>query len=83
MSGRSIIPAQVKTWKVIYKGITLNHQEYNKAPSGHQTQEAEEEEASEEDSVRNQECCFACSVEKIRGILFFIKKVYFNFKIIL
>jgi hypothetical protein len=70
MSRRSITPAQVKTWEVIHKGIntTLNHQEHNKAPSGHQPQEAEEEKASEEDSACNQECCFACSVEKIRGI---------------
>jgi fatty acid-binding protein DegV len=57
MSGRSIIPAQVKTGEVILKGIntTLNHEEHNKAPSGHQPQEAEEEEALEEDLARNQE----------------------------
>jgi hypothetical protein len=70
MSGRSIILAQVKTGEVILKGIntTLNHQEHSKAPSGHQPQEAEEEEASEEDTTHNQEGCFACSMEKIRGI---------------
>jgi hypothetical protein len=70
MLGRSIILAQVKTWEVILKGIntTLNHQEHSKAPSGHQPQEAKEEEASEEDSTRNQEGCFVCSIEKIRGI---------------
>jgi hypothetical protein len=70
MSGRSIIPAQVKTGEVILKGIsiTLNHQEHIKVPSGHQTQEAKEVEASEEDSARNQEGCFIYSVENIRGI---------------
>jgi hypothetical protein len=70
MSGRSIILAQVKRGEVILKGIntTLNHQEHNKVPSGHQPQEAEEVEALKEDSARNQEGCFVYSVEKIRGI---------------
>ena len=70
MSGRSIILAQVKTREVILKGIntTLNHQEHNKAPSGHQPQEAEEVEALEDDSARNQEGCIVYSMEKIRGI---------------
>jgi hypothetical protein len=70
MSGRSIIPAQVEIGEIILKGINTgpNHQEHNKAPSGHQPQEAEEVEASKEDSARSQEGCFACSVEKIRGI---------------
>jgi hypothetical protein len=36
--------------------------------SGHQPQEAEKVDASEEDSACNQEGCFACSVKKIRGI---------------
>ena len=67
MSGRSIILAQVKRGEVILKGIntTLNHQEHNKVPSGHQPQEAEEVEALKEDSARNQEGCFVYSVEKI------------------
>jgi hypothetical protein len=63
MSGRSIIPAQAKTGEIILKGISTapNHQEHNKAPSGHQPQEAEEVEASEEDSARNQEgFCLFC-----------------------
>jgi hypothetical protein len=70
MSGRSIIIAQAKTVEIILKGIgtTPNHQEHNKAPSGHQPQEAEEVEASKEDSTRNQEGYFACSMEKTRGI---------------
>jgi hypothetical protein len=56
--------------EIILKGIStaLNHQGHNKAPSGHQLQEAEEVEASVEDSASNQEGCFAYSVEKIRGI---------------
>jgi hypothetical protein len=70
MLGRSIIPAQAKIGEIILKGINTapNHQEHSKAPSCHQPQEAEEDEASEEDSTRNKEGCFACSVEKIRGI---------------
>jgi hypothetical protein len=70
MSGQSTILAQEKTWETILKFIntTPNHQEHNKAPSDHQPQEAEEDEASEEDSTHKQEGCFACSVEKIRGI---------------
>jgi hypothetical protein len=57
MSGRSIIPPQVKIGEVILKGIstTLNYQEHNKAPSGHQPQEVEEEEASKKNSAWNQE----------------------------
>jgi hypothetical protein len=60
----------VKTGEDILKGISiaLNHQEHSKAPSGHQPQEIEEEEALKEDSAHNQEGCFSCFVEKIRGI---------------
>jgi hypothetical protein len=47
---------------------TLNYQGHNKAPSGHQPEEAEEVEASVEDLAPNQEGCFAYYVEKIRGI---------------
>jgi hypothetical protein len=70
MSGRSIILAQAKTGEIILKGIntTPNHQKPSKSPSGHQPQEAEEDETSEEDLARNQEGCFACFVEKIKGI---------------
>jgi hypothetical protein len=66
MSGQSIILAQAKIGEIIFKGIstTPNHHEHNKAPSGHQSQEAEEVEALEEDSARNQEDCFAYSVER-------------------
>jgi hypothetical protein len=55
---------------IILKGIStaLRHQEHNKAPSGHQLQEVEEEEALVEDSSLNREGCFAYSVEKIRDI---------------
>jgi hypothetical protein len=48
MSGRFITLAQVMIAAIILKGIstTLSHQEHNKAPLGHQLQEAEEEKAS-------------------------------------
>jgi hypothetical protein len=70
MLGRSITPAQAMIGEIILKGISiaLNHQGHNKAPSGHQLQEAEEVEALVEDSASNQEGCFAYFVEKIRGI---------------
>jgi hypothetical protein len=56
MSGRFITPTQVMTGAIILKAISiaLNHQGRNKAPSGHQLQEAEEEEASEEGSIPTQ-----------------------------
>jgi hypothetical protein len=59
-SGRSIILAQATTWEIILKGISTapNHQGYNKAPLGHQLQEAEKVEALVEDSAPNQEGCF-------------------------
>jgi hypothetical protein len=70
MSGRSIILAQATT-----KGITpmgnitaLNHQGHNKVLSGHQLQEAERGEASEEDMVISAGNYYACSVAKIRDI---------------
>jgi hypothetical protein len=68
MSGRFITPAQATTGEIILKGIstTPNHQEHNKAPSGHQLQEAEEGEASEEDMVISPGDCSAYSVGKIR-----------------
>jgi hypothetical protein len=70
MSGRSITLAQATTGEIILKviSIALSHQGHNKAPSGHQLQEAEEEEASVEDSAPNQEGCFVYSVEKTRDI---------------
>jgi hypothetical protein len=66
----STIPAQAKIGEIILKGINTapNHLGHNKARLGHRPQEAEEDEALEEDSDRNQEGCFAYSVEKIRGI---------------
>jgi hypothetical protein len=69
MSGRNTIPAQAKTEAIIPKGIntTPNHLGHNKAPSDHQPQEAEGDEALEEDSAHNQEGFSACSMEKIRG----------------
>jgi hypothetical protein len=51
MSGQSIMLAQVTTREIKPKGnsIAPNHQGRNKVPSGHQLQEAEGAEASEED----------------------------------
>jgi hypothetical protein len=70
MLGRSIIPTQAKLEAIIPKGINIapNHLRHNKAPSGHQPQEAEGGEALEEDSTCNQKGCSTYSVEKIRGI---------------
>jgi hypothetical protein len=50
--GRSITPTQVMIEEVNLKGnnIAPSHQSHNKAPSGHQPQEAEGAEASEEDT---------------------------------
>jgi hypothetical protein len=58
------------TGAIILKGISiaLSHQGHNKAPSGHQLQEEEEEEALVEGSTLNREGCFVYSVEKIRDI---------------
>jgi hypothetical protein len=47
---------------------TLRHQKHNKAPSVHQLQEAEQEEASVEGSATNQEGCFVYSMEKTKDI---------------
>jgi hypothetical protein len=68
MSGRSIIPAQVTTGEIIHKGNNTapNHQGHNKVPSGHQLQEAEGVEASEEDMVISLGGCSAYSMAKIR-----------------
>jgi hypothetical protein len=70
MSWRFITLAQVMIEAIILKGINtaLSHQEHNKAPSGHQLQEVEEEEASAKGSTPNQEGCFAYSVEKTKDI---------------
>jgi hypothetical protein len=58
------------TEAIILNGIitALSHHGHNKAPSGHQLQEAEEEEASVEGSAPNQEGCFVYSMEKTRDI---------------
>jgi hypothetical protein len=61
------IPAQVMTGVIILKGISiaLSHQGRNKAPSDHQLQEAEGEEASK---VPNLEGCSVFSMGNIRDI---------------
>jgi hypothetical protein len=51
MSGQSIMPTQVTTGQTKPKGSSIapNHQGHNKVPLGHQLQEAEGAEVSEED----------------------------------
>jgi hypothetical protein len=70
MSGQSIMPAQVTTGETKPKGSSTapNHQGHNKVPSGHQLQEAEGTEASEEDMEISPGNCFVCSAAKINGI---------------
>jgi hypothetical protein len=69
-SEQFIIPIQATTREITLKAIskTPNHQGHNKVPIGHQLQDAEEVEASVENSTPNQEGCFAYSVGKIRDI---------------
>jgi hypothetical protein len=69
MSGQSIIPTQATTREITLKASKApNHQGRSKVPTGHQHQEAEEVEASVEDSTPNQEGCSVYSVGKLRGI---------------
>jgi hypothetical protein len=69
MSGQSIMPAQVIIGEANPKGnsTTPNHQCRNKFPSGHQLQEAEGAEASEEDMEINIGDCFVCSAAKTKA----------------
>jgi hypothetical protein len=70
MLDRFIIPVQVTTGGIIPKrnNIALNHQGHNKVLSGHQLQEAEGAEASEEDFQISLGNCFVYSAKMIRGI---------------
>jgi hypothetical protein len=70
MSGQSIIPAQVTTGETKPKGSRTapNHQGHNKVLSGHQLQEAEGAEASEEDMEISPGSCFVCSAVKTKEI---------------
>jgi hypothetical protein len=69
MSSQSIMPPQVTIGETIPKGSSIapSRQEHNKALSGHQLQEAEGVETSEEDMEISPGNCFVCSVVKIRG----------------
>jgi hypothetical protein len=69
MSEQYIIPVKVRTGAITTKGTStiLNQQGRSRAPSDHQPQEAEGDEASEEDSTLKLEGYFAYSVERIRG----------------
>ena len=71
MSEQSTIPAQVTTEEeTTLKGTSkaLSLQERNKVLIGHQLQEAEGEEASEDDLEISPGDCFAYSAVKIRSI---------------
>jgi hypothetical protein len=63
------MPAQVMIEEVNPKGnnTALSHQGHNKAPSGHQPQEAEGAEASEEDTEISPEDYFAYSAVKTKA----------------
>jgi hypothetical protein len=69
MSGQSIMPAQVMIGEANPKenNTSPNHQDRNKVPSGHQLQEAEGAEASEEDTEISPGDCFACSAAKTKA----------------
>ena len=70
MSGQSIIPTQMTTGETKPKGSSTapNHQGRIKVPLGHQLQEVEGAEASEEDTEISPGDCFVCYVAKIKGI---------------
>jgi hypothetical protein len=69
MSDQSIMPAQVTTGETKPKASSIapNHQGHNKVPSGHQLQEVEGAEASEEDMEISLEDCFVCSAAKTKA----------------
>jgi hypothetical protein len=68
-SEQSTTQAKVKTRTDILKGsrTTLNQQRYTRVLLDHQSQEAEEEEASEGDTTLSQEGYSSYSMERIRG----------------
>jgi hypothetical protein len=69
MSGQSIMPTQVMIGEAKHKGnsISPNHQGHNKVPSGHQFQEAEGAEASEEEMEISLRDYFVCSTVKTKA----------------
>jgi hypothetical protein len=69
MSGQSIMPAQVTTGETKPKGSSTapNHQGRIKVPLGHQLQEVEGAEASEEDMEISLGDCFVCSATKTKA----------------
>jgi hypothetical protein len=68
MSEQSKIPTQMMTWQITPRAASKAHNlwECSKLPIGHQPQEAEEGEASEEGLALSLGDCFAYSVERIR-----------------
>jgi hypothetical protein len=70
-SGQFIMPIQVMIEEANHKGsiTATSHQGHNKAPFGHQPQEAEGVEASEEDMEISPEDYIAYSVVKTRATL--------------
>jgi hypothetical protein len=71
MSEQSTIPAQVTTKETTLKGINKapSLQGRNKVLTGHQLQEAEEEEASKEGSAPNPRGCSVYSAGRIKDKL--------------
>jgi hypothetical protein len=69
MSGQSIMLAQVMKGEANPKGnrTAPNHQGHNRVPSGHQLQEAEGAEATEEDTETSLGDCFVCSAAKTKA----------------
>jgi hypothetical protein len=69
MSGQSIMPIQVMTEEVNHKGNNTapSHQGHNKAPSGHQPQEVEGVDASQEDTEITPEDYIAYSAVKTKA----------------
>jgi hypothetical protein len=70
MLGQSITPAPVMIGEANPKGNSTapNRQGRNRIPLGHQLQEAEGAEASEEDTKISLGDCFVCSVAKTKAI---------------
>jgi hypothetical protein len=69
MSGQSITPAQVMIGEANPKGNSTapNHQGRYKVPLGHQLQEADGAEASEDDTEISPGDCFVCTAVKTKA----------------
>jgi hypothetical protein len=74
MLEQSTTQAKVKTRTTIIKGsrVTLNQQGRTRVPLDHQHQEAEEDEASEEDTTPNQDVIPYFQKKKLKFIFSFV-----------